>query len=216
MPDSFRRPRPQLASLLVAALLAACGGKSHANGGGATNEAGAPSASCPSQQPAAGESCSYAGPQCNYDIDRCSSVGFACMAGRWAEVPHTDGAAYTCSSFGPGAIPEDGASCDCLGQLDCSIDDCSDQGKVHAVCDNSTWHVTHEPCIDRPCGTADLKCKTNELCVAPRGLGGSYSCQKNPCAELLETSSCECAGSLCGAARCVLTDENLDCVCDTC
>jgi len=222
---------------LFALVGAACGGKSRsadehgagagdpggapavggsAAGGSNSSSAGAPSSSCPNDQPAVGSSCNYVGPQCNYAIDHCSGVALECRAGQWAEAPHSDGAGYTCTSFGPGAIPADGASCDCFGALDCSIDDCTDQGKVHAVCDNSTWHVTREPCADRPCGSGDLRCKVNELCVAPKGLGGVFACETNPCAELFETTSCTCAGRLCGAARCVLTGDDLDCICDTC
>jgi len=233
-------PRPFASWALVCLFVvlgAACGGKSrgadeHGAGAGATggasaigaaaaggsnsSSAGAPSSSCPNEQPVLGTSCNYQGPQCNYAIDHCGGVAIECRAGQWAEAPHNDGAAYTCASFGPGAIPEDGASCDCLGMLDCSIDDCSDQGKVHAVCDNRTWQVTREPCADRPCGPGALRCKVNELCVAPKGLGGVYSCETNPCAELFETTSCTCAGRLCGAARCMLMGDALECICDTC
>jgi hypothetical protein len=114
-------------------------------------------------------------------------------------------------------IPLDGASCACQGMLDCSFDECSTTGKVHAVCDNTVWHVTTAPCASKPCGTTGLMCAEGEACVLPGGLGAAYTCKPDPCAAQSETTSCQCASGLCGASElCSVVNDVVQCDCPTC
>jgi hypothetical protein len=233
--------------LVLVAALPACAGKSSTEGGaqqanaGSSQQAGAASVAgatasggagatageaplsttCPAERPASGSACNYNGTQCNYAVDSCNSIGFICANGVWLQQSNNDGAALTCFNFSADqlGIPKDGEGCACRGNLECTFDDCAAQGSVHAVCDNSTWHVSSEPCMDAACGPDGLRCKTGEACVARAGgIGGSYTCAADPCAAESRTLSCDCAGSLCHGPdeRCVMSNGLIDCVCDTC
>lgn|GEM_PF-2906814 len=238
-----------LVGLLLLASVPACAGKSMIHGdaqqdnGGSAHEGGAagvagatanggtgatggtapisPTTTCPAARPENGSACNYLGNQCNYEVDRCSSIGLTCANGVWREQAQSDGAALSCFNYGADqfGIPNDGDSCACRGTLDCTFDECDAQGRVHAVCDNTTWHVSTEPCTDAACGPNGLRCKTGEACVVRAGgVAGSYDCVPNPCAAESKTLSCDCAGSLCRGPdeRCMLTNGVIDCVCDTC
>jgi hypothetical protein len=240
---------PWLGALLLIATCAACGGKSAIDGsqqtsagggspaaggqgdtpdptsnGGANAQGGAEpiSRECPTAPPSAGTSCDYQGDACHYALDMCSSIQFECASGQWQAVPQADGASLTCFNYGPDqlGIPKDGDSCACRGALDCTFDDCGAAGKVHAVCDNTVWHVTSEPCADQPCGPSGLTCPVGEACVVPGGLsatGPQYTCRPDPCAEQSETTSCECAGSLCGPFElCSIVNDVVKCECPNC
>jgi hypothetical protein len=197
-----------------------------ANGGAASVGTGAsagagPISTCPAAVPVAGAACRYAGDQCNYAVDRCSSVGFICTNGVWVQQGNNDGAALTCFNFSAeqGGRPNDGDSCACRGMLDCTFDECSTNGSVHAVCDNTTWHVTTQPCADTPCGTSGLSCKQGEACVVrPNAQGADYQCVADPCADQAQTLSCDCAASLCHSPteRCMMNSGKVECLCDTC
>ena len=221
------------ALLTLLCLVAACGGKSveveqEANGGssgaaGSANNTGGAlddSATCPAQPPVYGSPCHYNGEHsCVYQIDSCTSRSFDCGGGYWAEEVPSDGAAYTCSNFRDGdlGVPKDGASCACLGNLDCTINECDSVGQVHATCDNTSWHVTTTPCANTPCGPNGLSCTPDELCETPSGLGDQYNCRANPCAEVNQTTSCACASSLCSSFEvCSTRDNQLFCDCPTC
>ena len=192
------------------------GGTTSSGGAGLGGNAGAASTTCPSARPTAGTACNYVGNQCNYAIDECVSIGLSCTLGVWTEVPNNDGASLTCINFTGANLPKDGDSCACRGLLDCSIDDCTRTGKVHAVCDNTTWHVTSEPCADTPCGSAGLSCKQGEVCVVPGGLGDTPKCKPDPCAEQSETTSCQCAAALCGSQQCSVLNGVVECICLAC
>ena len=213
------------------ALEATSGGSAHggsgnvaggaSGGGGASAGTGGLSAECPETAPTPGAPCNYPSSElCNYPLDPCNSASFQCAGGVWVPASVTQGAAETCFNFRPDqqGIPNDGDSCACRGLLDCTFDECSAQGEVHARCDNSVWHVTSEPCRDRPCGPDGLRCKLGEACVLPGGLGASYTCQPDPCAEMSETTSCTCAASLCGGAGndCTLANGVIECSCPAC
>ena len=226
------------AACIVLLCCSACGGKSTSdaahpdaaggssaagagNAGGTSSSggsAGAVSTTCPSARPTAGSACNYVGNQCNYAVDECTSIGLSCTQGVWTQVSNNDGASLTCMNFIGPNLPKDGDSCACRGLLDCSIDDCTATGKVHAVCDNKTWHVTTEPCMDMPCGSADLNlsCKQGEVCVVPGGLGDTPKCKPDPCAEQFETTSCQCAATLCGSQLCNVRNGVVECECPTC
>lgn len=212
-------------ALLVTLLATSCAGKSQthegdpaasnggdSNGGGgastggaanpaaagtaAAGTAGAPSTSCPDKQPTPGNACNYAGTgYCIYAIDQCSSVSFECSAQLWLEVPQFDGAAYDCNSFGSPSAPKDGDACECFGRLDCTYDECSGRGRIRAMCDNTSWHVTETPCAPQVCGNEGLRCDTGDVCVAHFGAFEGSSCVPNPCGAA--TTNCNCAGSLC-------------------
>jgi hypothetical protein len=219
----------QLAAFVVAACSTACGGQSSVDastqpsgGSSSTTAGGAAGASssnteCPGARPTIGAACNFAGVQCNYAIDMCSSIGFVCAGGSWTAAPQLDGARATCSSYGPGSIPADGSSCYCQGALDCSIANCTGQGLVHAVCDNTSWHVTSEPCAETACGSSGLQCQVGEACVLSGGRGAQYQCEPDPCAMQAETTSCECAASLCSSVEvCSVTQGVVHCDCPTC
>jgi hypothetical protein len=222
----------QFAAFAIAACSTACGGQSSVDAstqpsGGSSSipaggAAGASSSTtdCPGTRPTVGAACDYTGNQCNYAIDTCSSAGFTCTAGAWQPAPQLDGERITCSAYGPGSIPADGSSCLCQGTLDCSIADCTGQGLIHAVCDNTTWHITTELCTDTTCGSNGLHCAVGQVCVLAGGLGAQgpqYECDPDPCAAESETTSCECAASLCSSIEvCSATQGHVTCDCPTC
>ncbi len=193
-----------------------------ANGGDGASAGAAPvSNACPAERPASGSACHYVGNQCNYAVDQCSSIGFICVNGLWVAQSNNDGASLTCINYAedPLNVPHDGDSCACRGTLDCSFDQCSTSGLMHAVCDNTTWRVTAQSCADAPCGPNGLLCKVGEACVLrPGAAGASYECAADPCAEQSQTRSCDCASSLCHAPseRCMMNNGQVECVCDTC
>jgi hypothetical protein len=195
------------------------------NGGAATAGAGPVSTSCPAATPVNNTSCNYSGNQCNYAVDMCSSIGFVCQNGVWQQQSNNDGAALTCENYAdPSVRPKDGDSCACRGMLDCTFDDCSAQGSAqaqstHAVCDNTSWHVTAAPCNETPCGSDGLRCATGEACVVhPDGIKADYQCVADPCAAQAQTLSCDCASSVCHspAERCMLNNGVIACICDAC
>lgn len=198
------------------------GGAASTSGGtGAAAGASQTSTTCPATAPLAGAACSYVGSQCNYALDMCSSAGFVCSNGLWVQQGNNDGAALTCINFSQDQTdrPKDGDSCACRGMLDCTFDECSTNGSVHAVCDNTTWHVATTACSDTPCGTSGLLCKEGEACVVrPTALGGDYQCVTSPCADQAQTLSCDCAASLCHSPseRCMLNSGQVECICDSC
>ena len=219
--------------LALALASAGCGGKSQGEGGarapnggapngGAGNAAGAPAAGapnmgCPVTQPAQGSACTLAQfSSCSFPIDKCSSSTFECISGYWIEAPHTDGAAYDCNSFQPPNVPKDGDSCDCRGNLDCSYSDCSGRGQIHAVCDNTTWHVTESACVEHACGPNGLYCDAGSLCVTHvRRVAPQFECLANPCSSTV--TSCDCAGLLCGPGeQCGVIAGDISCSCPTC
>jgi hypothetical protein len=194
-------------------------GSSASGGTSGSAGAGPVSTQCPVTPPIAGGACNYTGNQCNYPIDMCTTELFECSLGHWSQIAPSDGAALTCFNYGPDqlGIPLDGASCACQGMLDCSFDECSTTGKVHAVCDNAVWHVTTAPCANKPCGTTGLVCAEGEVCVLPGGLGATDTCKPDPCAAQSETTSCLCASSLCGASElCSVASGVVQCECPTC
>lgn len=216
-------------------LAVGCGGKSQVDGehtagaggaanGGASNVAGAsdaagassaPSTSCPAAPPAMGDRCAVPfGSHCSYPIDKCSSSSFECIQGYWLPVPRTDGAAYDCNSFQPPNAPKDGDPCDCLGNLDCHYNDCADRGQIHAICDNTTWHVKEAACTMQVCGPSGLKCKPGTVCVLQGGPIGQFECAKDPCSP--SPLSCECAAQLCKVGQCTLDSGTVGCICPTC
>ena len=238
-----------LVGWLLLAFVPACAGKSTTDGGapltsgGSSHEGGAasvagasasggtgatagsapisPTKTCPASRPTSGSACNYVGVRCNYDVTVCSSIGLICANGVWLEQPVSDGSALSCFNYSADqdGIPKDGDSCACRGTLDCIFNQCDAEGRVHAVCDNTTWHVSSEPCADAPCGPDGLRCKTGEACVARGGgVSGSFECAADPCAAESEPLSCDCAASLCHppSERCVLNSGLINCVCDTC
>jgi hypothetical protein len=198
------------------------GSASIAGNGGSNNggSAGATSTTCPSAAPAQGSACNYVGAGfCTYPVGMCGSSLFQCVNGRWLQSAPSDGAAYTCLNYQNGDLPmpQDGDSCLCGGTLDCSFNQCDSTGQVHAVCDNTSWHVTTTPCADKPCGTNGLNCKVGEVCVLTDELQRIYTCEHDPCADQSETSSCACAGSLCSSFEtCNFVNGAVACVCPTC
>ncbi len=210
-----------LAGLFAALSSTSCGGQSRtesgrpepssggstSDAGGASNSgagggaAGAPSSVCPVQQPTRGDYCNFDNSEyCIYPIDKCSSVSFECVQQRWLVAPQLDGASYDCNAFYPPNTPNDGDACECLGRLDCVYTECNDRGRIHAVCDNTSWHVEAAPCGRQVCGLDGLSCDPGELCLAR---SDEFSCQLNPCAAALP--SCQCAGSLCKSSEeCVM------------
>ena len=209
--------------VFVLALSAGCGGKSQVEGGGqessgagasnggatsmagASNVAGAgsaggPSAGCPVAPPQSGKPCkNEGGGYCSYPIDKCSYLNFECSKGLWRPAPQSGGAAYDCNSFYPPNAPRDGDSCECLGKLDCSYADCADRGQIHAVCDNTTWHVKDSACAKQPCGP--LYCEPGTVCVVRTGANPTqFECAKNPCER--GPTDCDCAASLCNGGQC--------------
>ena len=208
----------------VLALSAGCGGKSQVEGGGresssagasdggATSVAGAasvagagsaggPSAGCPVAPPQSGKSCNNEGGYCSYAIGQCSYANFECSKGLWRPAPQTGGASYDCNSFYPPNAPRDGDSCECLGKLDCSYANCADRGQIHAVCDNTTWHVKDSACAKQPCGPNGLYCEPGTVCVVRTGANPTqFECAKNPCEP--GPTDCDCAASLCNGGQC--------------
>ncbi|HET7543945.1 MAG TPA: hypothetical protein VFK05_28935 [Polyangiaceae bacterium] len=180
--------------------------------------AGAPSSICPKQQPVQGDYCNFvsATNYCVYDIDKCSSVAFECFQHVWLMAPQLDGAAYDCNSFHPPNAPKDGDSCECMGLLDCTYDDCGERGRIHAVCDNTRWHVNDAPCVEQACGSNELQCQTGEVCVVHRDpLGAKYECVQNRCEST--TVNCACAASLCQSNEvCSLDSGSVICSCPNC
>lgn len=213
----------------IFALLEACGGKSEitrddvpaggsgmANGGNAStvSSGGGGSTVCPSAAPALGTACNYIGDNCFYEISKCSSRTVTCRNGVWLANDPVSGASYTCANFSEGdlGVPKDGASCDCLGMLDCTINQCEGAGRVHAVCDDTSWRVTTTPCADTACGPTGLTCNPGEVCVG-RGIDEKvYACKADPCAAQNEAPSCDCAGSICASyEECEMDGPNLFC-----
>jgi hypothetical protein len=193
-------------------------GGPNAAGSGGAGDAGAPSATCPSEKPTQGDSCSYqsASNYCVYEIDQCSSVSFECFQHVWLPVPQNDGAAYDCNSFSSNNAPKDGDSCNCMGALDCSYDDCTGRGHIHAVCDNTTWHVTDSACTEQVCGPDGLHCSAGEVCVVhPSRITNAFECVHNSCEST--STNCDCAASLCKAfEECSLDSGTVVCYCPAC
>ena len=197
---------------------AAAGGAAAGGGGnaGAGASAGGSSSQCPAEQPTELAPCSFGGGQCNYAVDKCSSVAFECVNGAWRKVPRTDGQSYDCASFQGPNLPSDGASCECFGQLDCTFDDCAGRGVVYAVCDNTKWSVQASPCPRQPCGPT-LSCAASELCVVHVGFAPTFTCEQNECTLASKPLSCECAGSHCAKSeQCSIDVNALACTCPTC
>jgi hypothetical protein len=203
-------------SLLVLMCSVACGGKSEverepsgggASAGGGSNSAGAsaaaggPTSECPAERPSQGAACNFTGNQCNYAIDKCSSVGFQCALGMWSQVIQGDGASYDCNSFFGPNLPHDGDSCNCFGQLDCTFDDCADRGELLAVCDNTTWHVKELACPRQPCGPGGLTCGAGDVCLIHAGPAPTFACVPDECARLSKPLACDCAASACSVSE---------------
>ena len=195
------------------------GGASNLGGGGTGAAAGigSPTTECPTVIPSQGAACDFKGTQCGYSLSKCSSVIFKCLAGSWQQLTVNSGAAVTCAFYTGPNQPKDGDSCECRGALDCTFDDCSGQGKVHAVCDDTSWHVTSAPCASSACGPNGLLCQVGEVCVLPQRLADTYACKADPCASENETTSCDCAASVCAQGEtCQVRDGALQCSCSTC
>ncbi len=204
-----------------------CGGKSEGEGGpsgagaggaggaggGASATAGGPTSDCPAERPSRGAACNFSGGQCNYAVDKCSSVGFQCASGVWSQVVQGDGASYDCNSFQAPNLPNDGDSCECFGQLDCYLNDCSGRGQLHAICDNTSWHVRESAC-PYPCGSSS--CALGEVCVADLHVL-AFTCVPDQCARASQTLACDCAGSPCSKSeQCAVASHALVCTCPTC
>ena len=193
---------------------AGAGGGSSA-GGGASATAGGPTSDCPAERPSQGAACNFSGVQCNYALDKCSSVGFQCVGGVWSQVFQGDGASYDCNSFQAPNLPSDGDSCECFGQLNCTFDDCAGRGELHASCDNTTWHVTESAC-PVVCG-AGSSCGSREVCVMHVGLAPTFTCVPNQCSMVSEPLACACAGSPCAKSEvCSVNNGALVCSCPSC
>jgi hypothetical protein len=209
-----------IAGLVGALASASCGGKSEVEGGkaptsaggasagsassgGAGNVAGTgspgspgePSTVCPVQKPTMGDYCNNTPDYCSYSIDKCRSLSFECFQHVWLQAPQLDGASFDCNSFPPPVAPKDGDSCECFGLLDCSYKDCSARGQIHAVCDNTSWHVEDTPCPRPPCGPAGFSCNPDQVCLVHPGMVATFACVTNPCGSA--ATSCDCAASLC-------------------
>lgn len=225
--------------LLLLVCSVACGGKSEverepsggggasASGGsnsasasasaGADATAGGPTSECPAERPSQGAACDFTGSQCNYAVDKCSSVGFQCALGVWSQVIQGDGASYDCNSFQAPNLPHDGDSCECLGQLDCTFDDCADRGQLHAICDSTTWHVKEAACPRQPCGPGTLSCGVGDVCVIHTGFAPTFVCEPNECARLSKPLACDCAASACSVSeQCAIDSGAVACLCPTC
>jgi hypothetical protein len=209
----------------------ACGGKSQverdpsgggasagggSNAAGATASAGAQGSVCPIAQPTELAPCNSVSGECAYIVDKCSSVTFECVNGAWFEAPRAVGQSYDCASFQSPNLPSDGDSCECFGKLDCTFDDCADRGVVHAVCDNTKWHVQESACPRQPCGP-DLSCAASDLCVVHTYGAPTFTCESNECALASKRLGCDCAGSHCAKSeRCSVDVNALVCSCTTC
>ncbi len=217
--------------LMLVLASTSCGGRSEgdtqkpgsagAPNGGASNVAGAgsaggPSRACPVDSPSQGDACNHEGRgYCSYAIGECSYVNFECIMGRWVAAPQTDGAANDCNSFYPPNAPNDGDSCKCLGKLDCLYTDCAERGQIHAICDNTTWHVEESACAKQPCGSHGLYCEPGSVCVVHAGRAPQFECALNPCTST--PTSCDCAAKLCGGGEeCVIDSGAVACFCPTC
>jgi len=213
--------------LLALASSVACGGKSEGEpgpsgagagaggGSGASATAAGPTGECPAERPSQGAACNFSGGQCNYAVDKCSSVGFQCESGVWSQVIQGDGASYDCNSFQAPNLPNDGDSCECFGQLNCTFDDCAGRGELHATCDNTTWHVAESAC-PVVCG-AGSSCGSREVCVIHVGLAPTFTCIPNQCSMVSEPVACACAGSPCAKSEvCSVDSGALACSCPTC
>ena len=217
--------------LLMLPCSVACGGKSEverdpsgggAPAGGGNSAAGAgigaagSSSQCPVEPPSQLAPCNFVVGQCNYAIDKCSSASFECLNGAWFQAPRVGGASYDCASFQAPNLPKDGDSCECLGQLDCTFNDCADRGQLHAICDNATWHVKESACAGPPCGPSS-SCALGDICIVHVGFGPTFSCVPNECARLSKPVSCDCAGSACAKSEgCSIDSGALVCSCPTC
>ena len=197
------------------------GGEANIAGGpsaAGSDAAGAPSAICPNEQPTPGEYCNYQSSTnyCSYEIDKCSSVSFECFQHVWLTVPQLDGAAYDCNFFQPPNAPKDGDSCECMGSLDCTYDDCDERGRIHAVCDNTSWHVKESRCSSQGCGPDGLSCQAGEVCVIHTGLAGpAFECVHNLCEAT--SVSCACAAVMCKSFEvCSMDSGTVVCTCLTC
>lgn len=196
------------ASVVVALAGASCG---------ATSQTAPASTTCPDREPTPGDYCNYQSEaHCDYEIDKCRSVAFECNLHAWRQIAPADGVAYDCSSFQPPNAPQDGDACECLGVLDCAYEECAGRGKIHATCDDTTWHVTDTPCPRQPCGPNDgLSCGPGDVCLVHAGPKPTFSCVPNPCGGAL--TSCECAASLCEAFEsCSIVVGTVACSCPTC
>jgi len=174
------------------------------------------SSQCPVEPPSQLAPCNFVVGQCNYAIDKCSSASFECLNGAWFQAPRVGGASYDCASFQAPNLPKDGDSCECLGQLDCTFNDCADRGQLHAICDNATWHVKESACAGPPCGPSS-SCALGDICIVHVGFGPTFSCVPNECARLSKPVSCDCAGSACAKSEgCSIDSGALVCSCPTC
>lgn len=198
----------------------ASGGSAAVGAGGAAGSAGTGPAypilyACPTQAPTAGTPCEPHDGICSYQLSHCNSINLECLEGQWIEAPQTDGASYQCISFA-GAPPEDGAACECQGLLNCTFDDCgaAGTGRIHAVCDNTSWHVARFPCEQqRMCGMSGMQCKVNEACVHTVP-DDHYACAIDPCSAQDESTSCDCGAALCpNAYACVSATSDGQVVC---
>jgi hypothetical protein len=209
----------------------ACGGRSEvqrdpsgggASAGGGSSAAGAgigaagSSRECPVERPGELAPCNFVGGQCNYAVDKCSTASFECLNGAWFRAPQPDGASYDCNSFQAPKLPKDGDSCECFGQLDCTFNDCADRGQLHAICDNTTWHVKEAACPRQACGPGTLSCGAGDVCVIHTGFGPTFACEPNLCARLSKPLACDCAAACSVSEQCSIDSGAVACTCSTC
>lgn len=190
--------------------------------GGSAGSGGGTNQTCPEERPTANTECDTVG-VCNYGTG-CEPDAMACEEGLWVEVTAEP---ITCEDFGPGSYPENGDSCECLGDLRCQFLDCEGRGTIRASCNEGTWEVHDSDCVSRTCppngdGEDVATCAPGEICVASHGgLAITYGCEANPCADSRLQNSCECGRSLCpesDAWRCEMQEDAtvLACICDEC
>ena len=219
-------------SLLVLLCSVACGGKSEVerepSGGGASASGGSSAAGagggvagstseCPAEPPSQLAPCNFVGGECNYAIDKCSSASFECLNGAWFQAPRAGGASYECASFQAPNLPKDGDSCACFGQLDCTFNDCADRGQLHAICDNTIWHVKEAACPRQPCGPGALSCGAGDVCIIHASSAPTFLCLPNECARLSKPLACDCAASACSVSeQCTIDSGAVACLCPTC
>lgn len=190
-------------------------------GGTPTGGAGGAGGACPGGPPTTGSSCAPEGLRCTYPGE-CWAQSFVCQAGAWWEEPSPGPPQPTCAAF-EGNPPTHGESCKCLGWLDCTYDLCETQrGRVHAVCQGSTWEVAEGPCPIIACGAdssgTPLSCKPGEVCVRTfAGPGAIEECATSPCAP--GALDCWCAAQLCGGSPYVCSGAEggvVTCDCPVC
>jgi hypothetical protein len=185
--------------------------------GGGNNE------TCPAERPIGNTECDAVG-VCDYG-EACVRDLMACDGGLWVQIEPEP--RPTCEDFGVGSYPENGQSCECLGDLRCQFLDCDARGTIRAACVEGTWQVEASDCVNRPCaaeaGEDVLMCEPGEVCVAvwEGGPGATYECEPHPCADARRQNTCECARALCpdsDAYRCEMQEEAtvVACLCDTC